>query len=81
MLSVHYTLLFYLYTALYYSTRYEVNPALVEGIEREGTGLVFTGRDEHGERMEIAELNRADHPFYFGEWGKGQDNGGMGIVK
>jgi CTP synthase len=44
--------------------RYEVNPARVE--ELEAAGLYFTGRDDTGERMEIAEVSRAVHPFYFG---------------
>jgi CTP synthase (UTP-ammonia lyase) len=44
--------------------RYEVNPARVE--ELEAAGLYFTGRDDSGERMEIAEVSRAVHPFYFG---------------
>lgn len=38
--------------------RYEVNPAYVERIEAKG--LRFTGRDEKGERMQVAELE--------GEW-------------
>jgi CTP synthase len=46
--------------------RYEVNPAFVQTIEKDGEGLLFTGRDDQGERMEIAELSRAVHPFYFG---------------
>ena len=46
--------------------RYEVNPSKVEQIERGGRGLVFSGRDDQGVRMEIAELPRSDHPFYFG---------------
>ena len=29
-------------------------------------GLIFTGKDERKERMEIAELPRSVHPFYFG---------------
>ena len=44
--------------------RYEVNPAKVAQLE--AAGLFFTGRDDSGERMEIAEISRADHPFYFG---------------
>jgi hypothetical protein len=34
--------------------RYEVNPEYVERIER--AGLLFTGRDETGDRMQVAEL-------------------------
>ena len=34
--------------------RYEVNPAYVEQIEK--AGLMFTGRDEKGERMQVAEF-------------------------
>jgi CTP synthase len=37
--------------------RYEVNPAWVKRIE--ASGLVFTGRDERGERMQVAELRGA----------------------
>ena len=44
--------------------RYEVNPAKVSDIE--AAGLVFSGRDETGERMEICELPRDEHPFFFG---------------
>lgn len=42
--------------------RYEVNPSWVQQIEEHG--LIFTGRDERGERMQVAELQ--DHPFYVG---------------
>lgn len=34
--------------------RYEVNPAYVDQIE--AAGLHFTGKDEKGERMQVAEL-------------------------
>jgi hypothetical protein len=44
--------------------RYEVNPAKVTALT--AAGLVFTGKDDKGERMEIVELARATHPFYFG---------------
>jgi len=44
--------------------RYEVNPRYVSDIE--SAGLRFVGRDETGTRMEIAELHRDRHPFYFG---------------
>jgi CTP synthase len=43
--------------------RYEVNPGWVEAIEK-GSTLRFVGRDETGQRMEIAEL--LDHPFFLG---------------
>ena len=46
--------------------RYEVNPEKVSAIEKSGEGLLFTGRDDQGVRMEIAELSRKQHPFYFG---------------
>ena len=42
--------------------RYEVNPEYITAIE--AAGLRFTGRDEGGNRMEIAELPREEHPFY-----------------
>ena len=42
--------------------RYEVNPAFVERIEK--GGLIFTGRDERGERMQVAEIR--DHPYFVG---------------
>mmetsp|Transcript_12673 Transcript_12673/g.25843 ORF Transcript_12673/g.25843 Transcript_12673/m.25843 type:complete len:585 (+) Transcript_12673:104-1858(+) len=42
--------------------RYEVNPSKVSSIE--GKGLQFVGKDDQGERMEIAELPRSEHPFY-----------------
>lgn len=44
--------------------RYEVNPEMVSKIEQEG--LLFVGRDETGERMEVVELqeNPTGHPFY-----------------
>lgn len=44
--------------------RYEVNPEVVA--ELEGKGLVFSGKDDEGKRMEIIELSNAAHPFYFG---------------
>ena len=44
--------------------RYEVNPELVP--ELEAAGLLFTGKDDvRGQRMEIIELDRSVHPFYF----------------
>lgn len=44
--------------------RYEVNPEKVPAIA--AAGLAFTGRDVKGERMEVVELPRSEHPFYFG---------------
>jgi len=44
--------------------RYEVNPNRVEDLEAKG--LIFSGMDADGERMEIAEIHRLSHPFYFG---------------
>jgi CTP synthase len=44
--------------------RYEVNPTIVADIESKG--LFFTGKDEKGERMEIAEMDTEVHPFFFG---------------
>jgi hypothetical protein len=42
-----------------------VNPAVVHIVTE--AGLHFTGRDgDTGQRMEIAELPKAVHPFYFG---------------
>lgn len=42
--------------------RYEVNPDLVEGLEK--AGLIFSGRDETGRRMEIVELPSDVHPYF-----------------
>ncbi|KAK4705259.1 CTP synthase, partial [Phenoliferia sp. Uapishka_3] len=42
--------------------RYEVNPDYVDRIEAKG--LIFTGKDEKGVRMQVAELK--DHPYYAG---------------
>lgn len=42
--------------------RYEVNPEMVEALEN--SGLMFVGRDETGERMEIVELK--NHKWYVG---------------
>ncbi len=44
--------------------RYEVNPAYVEKIKE--AGLVFSGTSPDGRLMEIAELPRAEHPFFLG---------------
>lgn len=40
--------------------RYEVNPAMVEQLEK--AGLTFVGKDVKGERMEIIEIK--DHPWF-----------------
>lgn len=42
--------------------RYEVNPDLIDRIEK--AGLMFVGKDETGQRCEIFELG--DHPYYVG---------------
>ncbi|RJU98700.1 MAG: CTP synthase (glutamine hydrolyzing) [Candidatus Poseidoniales archaeon] len=42
--------------------RYEVNPDLIERIEK--AGLMFVGKDETGQRCEIFELD--DHPYFVG---------------
>ena len=42
--------------------RYEVNPELIDEIEKQG--LVYVGKDETGERCEIMELE--GHPYYVG---------------
>jgi CTP synthase len=44
--------------------RYEVNPEKVEAIQQ--GGLHLPGRDDSGERMEVAELPRSQHPYYVG---------------
>lgn len=44
--------------------RYEVNPEKVDAVH--DGGLRFVGRDETGERMEIAELPQSEHPYYLG---------------
>ncbi|KAE8906018.1 CTP synthase 1 [Phytophthora fragariae] len=43
--------------------RYEVNPELVPAIRE--AGLNFVGTDVKGERMQVVELDRDVHPFYF----------------
>jgi CTP synthase len=43
--------------------RYEVNPEFVSKIG--DAGLHFVGTDEKGVRMQIVELDREVHPFYF----------------
>jgi len=42
--------------------RYEVNPEYVKQLN--DSGLVFAGKDEKGERMQLLELT--DHPFFIG---------------
>ncbi|MEA1957713.1 MAG: CTP synthase (glutamine hydrolyzing) [Euryarchaeota archaeon] len=42
--------------------RYEVNPAFIDQIEREG--VVFSGTDRSGTRMEILEISQDRHPFF-----------------
>jgi len=44
--------------------RFEVNPEYIEQIEK--AGLVFSGKSPSGVLMEIAELPRAQHPFFLG---------------
>jgi hypothetical protein len=43
--------------------RYEVNPDYVAALE--ASGFHFTGTDDRGVRMEIIELERTVHPFFF----------------
>jgi Glutamine amidotransferase class-I len=43
--------------------RYEVNPEYVQALE--SAGLHFTGVDDRSVRMEIVELDRAIHPYFF----------------
>ena len=43
--------------------RYEVNPDVVPELEK--AGLRFVGKDDTNTRMEIVELPRTAHPFYF----------------
>ncbi|KAF5383027.1 hypothetical protein D9615_005089 [Tricholomella constricta] len=42
--------------------RYEVNPKYVDQLIK--SGLIFSGKDEKGERMQILEL--PEHPFFMG---------------
>ncbi|KAK8091835.1 CTP synthase [Apiospora hydei] len=44
--------------------RYEVNPTMIDSIEKADGGLSFVGKDEKGERMEIVEVR--DHPWFVG---------------
>ncbi|GKY97150.1 hypothetical protein MPSEU_000673400 [Mayamaea pseudoterrestris] len=46
--------------------RYEINPDIVDEVHHSSGGLALVGRDETGERMEIAELPQSMHPFYLG---------------
>lgn len=43
--------------------RYEVNPDIVDKVA--DAGLFFSGTDDSGRRMEIVELGRDVHPFFF----------------
>lgn len=43
--------------------RYEVNPEYVQALE--SAGLHFTGVDDRSVRMEIVELDRVVHPYFF----------------
>jgi len=62
------TLAYYLYNKTEITERhrhrYEVNPSYIKQLEE--AGLIFSGKDEKGERMEITELPESIHPFYFG---------------
>lgn len=42
--------------------RYEVNPEKVDLLEKQG--LIFTGKDTEGKRMEIVELPRNKHKYF-----------------
>ena len=42
--------------------RYEVNPAYVDQIQAKG--LIFTGKDERGERMQVAEIKGTANSQY-----------------
>lgn len=44
--------------------RYEVNPDLVNLLEEKG--LIFSGKDTTGQRMEVIELNSKTHPYFVG---------------
>ena len=43
--------------------RYEINPEYIAKLE--SLGIIFSGTDEEGKRMEILELDQQIHPFYF----------------
>lgn len=45
--------------------RYEVNPDVVEKLERAGE-IKFAGKDSSGRRMEILEMCDLHHPFFMG---------------
>ena len=40
-----------------------MNPSIVEKMEK--AGLFFVGRDIRGQRMEIVEMDREAHPFFY----------------
>ena len=42
--------------------RYEVNPGLVQALEEKG--LLFSGKDETEQRMEVVELPLSAHPYF-----------------
>ena len=42
--------------------RYEVNPSLVDALEEKG--LMFSGKDETEQRMEVVELASDAHPYF-----------------
>lgn len=42
--------------------RYEVNPGLVQALEEKG--LLFSGKDETQQRMEVVELPASAHPYF-----------------
>jgi len=44
--------------------RYEVNPQVIDDMTK--AGLIFSGQDEVGNRMETIELPPTVHPFYYG---------------
>jgi len=44
--------------------RYEVNEQYIQDLEN--SRLLFTGKDSMGVRMEVTELSKNEHPFYFG---------------
>ena len=46
--------------------RYEVNPAIVDKLEKAGLHFVGKNTDESGERMEVVELPEDVHPYFVG---------------
>ena len=44
--------------------RYEVSPNYIDELQE--NGILFSGKDTTGMRMEIVELDKNIHPFYFG---------------